>query len=437
MMRAAGRGSSPSRQTSYLKKKVTAMEIIEIRKPGKKKKKARALLLLSGGLDSILAGKLLEEQGVEIVGLTFRSQFFGADEAVRVAEKLSWPLVLVDISREQIEIVENPKYGYGRQLNPCIDCHGQMVRIAGRLLEDYQADFVATGEVVGERPKSQNRQALAIVEKLSGIKGLVLRPLSAKLLPATTPEEKGLVDRGKLLDIYGRSRKKQMELAERYGLKEYPTPAGGCLLTDPGFAARARRLRGWRGKLLPEDIELIKSGRIFFESDGLIVVGRNERENERIAGVAGKNDILVTTSGIKGPLAAVRLKEGIRHPADGRGEEGASGETRVVEILKERPESQSGSDIPARAGTGKKEIWPVLDLGLMIRQIQEGKSGPGRSGCEAVEAEILSRGAVREACLLAIRYSRARDRERASVAVLVRGLVFELEFEKTDWKKYL
>ncbi|MGB9892969.1 MAG: hypothetical protein ACPLRA_01040, partial [Candidatus Saccharicenans sp.] len=192
------------------------MEIIEIRKPGEKKN-TRALLLFSGGLDSVLAGKVLEEQGIEIVGLTFKSQFFGADMAIRAAQDLGWPLLVVDISREQIRIVEQPKYGYGRNLNPCLDCHGQMARIAGELLGKYQADFVATGEVIGERPMSQNRQSLGIVEKLSGIKGLLLRPLSAKLLPATLPEEKGLVDRERLLDISGRSRKRQLELAEKFG----------------------------------------------------------------------------------------------------------------------------------------------------------------------------------------------------------------------------
>ncbi|NPV82347.1 MAG: tRNA 4-thiouridine(8) synthase ThiI [Candidatus Aminicenantes bacterium] len=414
------------------------MEILEIKKPEEKKKRARALLLFSGGLDSILAGKLLEEQDVEILALTFRSQFFGAGEAIRSAGELGWPLVVVDISPEQIEIVENPRYGYGRQLNPCIDCHGQMVRIAGQLLERYQADFVATGEVAGERPKSQNRQALGLVEKLSGIKGLVLRPLSARLLPATIPEERGLVDRNRLLDIFGRSRKKQLELAERYGLKEYPTPAGGCLLTDPGFTVRARQLMKWRGKLWPEDIELIKTGRVFFEPDGLIVVGRDERENEKIAGIAGETDILITTAGAKGPLAAVRLKEASQLAADSRVGVSAGREAGKGEIDKTWSESLPGpgprtplEDPSASSGRG-------AELARIVRRVQDGIIRPEKPCPGSVGAGIVSHEAVRKAGLLVIRYSRrARLKGRASVAVFCGGLVFELEFQKADWEKYL
>lgn len=413
------------------------MEIIEIRKAGEKRKKVRALLLFSGGLDSILAGKLLEEQGIEIVALTFRSQFFGAGEAIRAAGEQGWPLVVVDISPEQIGIVENPRYGYGRQLNPCIDCHGQMVRIAGQLLERYQADFVATGEVVGERPKSQNRQALALVEKLSGIKGLVLRPLSARLLPVTIPEERGLVDRNRLLDISGRSRKKQLELAERYGLKEYPTPAGGCLLTDPGFAARARQLMKWRGRLCPEDIELIKTGRVFFEPDGLIVVGRDERENEKIAGLAGATDILVTTAGVKGPLAAVRLKEASPLAADSEVGGSAGREAGEGEIGETWSGSLPGPGLrtqPVREGAGAGR---GTDLARMVRQIQDGIIRPGKPGPKSAGTELLNFGAVHKACLLVIRYSQAREKERASAAVIFRDVAIELEFRQADWKKYL
>ncbi|MCX8160741.1 MAG: tRNA 4-thiouridine(8) synthase ThiI [Candidatus Saccharicenans sp.] len=413
------------------------MKIIEVKKPGEKKKRARALLLFSGGLDSILAGKVLEEQEIEIVALTFRSQFFGAGEAIRAIEELGWPLVLVDISREQIEIVENPRYGYGRQLNPCLDCHGQMVRIAGGLLERYQADFVATGEVVGERPKSQNRQALGLVEKLSGIRGLVLRPLSARLLPATIPEEKGLVDRERLLDISGRSRKRQLELAEKYGLKDYPTPAGGCLLTDPGFAARAKQLIKWRGRLLPEDIELIKTGRVFFEPDGLIVVGRNERENEKIAGIAGEADILVTTAGIKGPLACVRLKEagplsaGREAKSDRDREDGAAV---AGEYFSEWRADQGSLIPPGQEGEGDRK---GMALTRMVRQIQEGIRSVERQEPMNAKSNIPCQGAVHKACLLVIRYSRAREKERASAAIIHRGMVLELEFCQAHWKKYL
>jgi hypothetical protein len=313
-----------------------------------------------------------------------------------------------------------------------------MVRIAGRLLERYQADFVATGEVVGERPKSQNRQALGLVEKLSGIKGLVLRPLSAKLLPATIPEERGLVDRDRLLDIFGRSRKKQLELAERYGLKEYPTPAGGCLLTDPGFSARARQLMKWRGRLRPEDIELIKTGRVFFEPDGLIVVGRDERENEKIAGIAGETDILVTTARVKGPLAAVRLKEAGRLEAERVAESSSGHDDGVSRAGQDWSENPAGPGLWAGCDLEGEGRSRGAELARTIRQIQDGMVRPEKSGPENVESEILSRAAVRKACYLVIRYSRqARLKERASAAVIHGGLVFELEFQQADWKEYL
>ncbi|MGB9907695.1 MAG: tRNA 4-thiouridine(8) synthase ThiI [Candidatus Saccharicenans sp.] len=416
------------------------MEITEIRKPGQKLARARALLLFSGGLDSVLAGKLLEEQGIEVVGLTFRSQFFGAEAAVRAAEELGWPLLVVDLSQEQIELVENPKYGYGRRLNPCIDCHGQMARVAGRLLGKYQADFVATGEVLGERPMSQNRQSLVIVEKLSGLKGLVLRPLSARLLEPTIPEEKGLVDRERLLDICGRSRKRQLELAEKYGLKEYPTPAGGCLLTDPVFSARLRRLMEWRGKLRAEDIDLIKTGRVFFESDGLIVVGRDERENEKIAGLVGQSDILVTTAGIKGPLAVVRLKRAVElidedmagkaaHPVERKDMASVPGIKSPASPGEELEKSG-----PQPSGRGKVRKLELLQL---VRSIQEGKMVPEKTGKGDKLAGVAAALAVKEACLLVIRYSQARKLERAEAAVIGWGGSFRLEFDRGKWQKYL
>ncbi|MCR4395874.1 MAG: tRNA 4-thiouridine(8) synthase ThiI [Candidatus Saccharicenans sp.] len=416
------------------------MEITEIRKPGRKLARARALLLFSGGLDSVLAGKLLEEQGIEVVGLTFRSQFFGAEAAVRAAEELGWPLLVVDLSQEQIELVENPKYGYGRRLNPCIDCHGQMARVAGRLLGKYQADFVATGEVLGERPMSQNRQSLVIVEKLSGLKGLVLRPLSARLLEPTIPEEKGLVDRERLLDICGRSRKRQLELAEKYGLKEYPTPAGGCLLTDPVFSARLRRLMEWRGKLRAEDIDLIKTGRVFFESEGLIVVGRDERENEKIAGLVGQSDILVTPAGIKGPLAVVRLKRAIELIDKDR----AGNAAHPVE--RKDMASVTGIKSPASPGEEVEKSGPQtrgrgnvrkLELLQLVRSIQEGKMVPEKTGKGDKLAGVAAALAVREACLLVIRYSQARKLERAEAAVIGWGGSFRLEFDRGEWQKYL
>jgi len=336
------------------------MLIREIFPPSNRKKsRLRALLLLSGGLDSLLAGRVLEEQGVEIIGVTFESPFFSAVRAIKEARKMGWPLVVIDITEEEIEIVEKPKYGYGKNMNPCIDCHAQMVRLAGQLLDKYQARFIATGEVLGERPKSQNWKALEIVEKESGLKGLVLRPLSARLLPETEVEKRGWVKREKLLDIQGRSRKRQMELAEKFGLESYPTPSGGCLLTDPGFSARLKKLLHWRGWLKKEDIWLLKVGRHFFAEKYWIVVGRNEGENRLLQQWALPDDVRLTTISRKGPLVILRFKG----------------------------ERQSA--------------------------------------------------ALKEAALLAIRYSQARGDDRAIVSWESRGEREELLINKPEWEKYL
>lgn len=285
------------------------MKVIELRPPEKKpENKPRAFLLFSGGLDSALAGLVLQDAGVDILPITFQSPFFGYKTALKMAEKLNWPLIVAEITEEQLSIVEKPKYGYGKNMNPCIDCHAQMIRLACSLMDKYEVDFIATGEVLNERPKSQNKKALEIVAKESGCPEKVLRPLSARLLPPTEPEVKGLVDREKLLDISGRSRKRQFELAEKYGLKDYPSPAGGCLLTDSIFSGKLRKLLSWRGHLKPEDIELVKFGRNYFQPDYWIVIARNEFETREMEQIALDSDVKITTYDAPGPLTLVRFK---------------------------------------------------------------------------------------------------------------------------------
>ena len=252
----------------------------------------KALALLSGGLDSMLAAKLIQEQGIEVVGVAFTSPFFGPDKARRAAEWLGIPLHVVDITEDLIPVLVRPKYGYGRNMNPCIDCHTLMVRKAGELMKELGASFVVTGEVLGERPKSQNAAALRIVARDSGLEGYLLRPLSAKLLPPTVPEEKGWVDRERLLDIQGRSRKPQMALAEKYGLKDYPSPAGGCLLTDPGLSRRLKELLAENQTPEQRDLELLKYGRHFKSPEGTrIVVARQKEENEPLVALARPGDL--------------------------------------------------------------------------------------------------------------------------------------------------
>jgi len=269
-------------------------------------RKPRALLLFSGGLDSILAAKILAEQGVEVKGLTFKSYFFDASQAKKAARELGIKLKVVDFSKEHLKVVQSPKYGYGQSMNPCIDCHLLMLKYAKRIMKKEGFDFVATGEVLGERPMSQNKKALLLLERESSLSGYLLRPLSAKLLAQTIPEQRGLVKREKLLDIFGRSRKRQIELAKKFKIKEYPAPAGGCLLTDLEFGKRLKELFKRCSRPSDSDIYLLRYGRHFWKEKILIVVGRDEKENKAIKRLAQKRDILVEMENYPGPTALLR-----------------------------------------------------------------------------------------------------------------------------------
>ncbi len=245
-------------------------------------KSFKALALLSGGLDSMLAIKLIQEQNIEVEAVIFKSNFYSSQRGIKAAEFLNIKYHIVNLTEKMIKIIENPKFGYGKNLNPCIDCHLLMIKSAAELMKKIQADFIITGEVVGQRAKSQNYNALRLIEKESGIEGRLLRPLSAKRLEPTKIELEGIVDREKLLDIAGRNREIQMKLAEKYNITDYPSPAGGCLLTVPEFSDRLRinlKLK----KLTPIEVELLKSGRHFLTgNNNKIIVGRNKEENLKI-----------------------------------------------------------------------------------------------------------------------------------------------------------
>jgi tRNA U34 2-thiouridine synthase MnmA/TrmU len=265
----------------------------------------RALVLLSGGLDSILAARLLLEQGLDVTGVSFESPFFSSERARRAAEALGIELISVDITEDILRLVEAPKYGFGRNVNPCIDCHAAMVRRAAGLMEELGASFVATGEVVGQRPKSQMRYGLAAVEREAGIQGYLLRPLSAKLLDPTVPEREGWVDREALLGLHGRTRKPQMDLAERYGIDEYESPAGGCLLTDENYARGVRDLKDHEG-LTEHGVRLLSLGRQFRVSESSkLTVGRNHAENERLLALDVPGAVYLKTLGVKGPIGVL------------------------------------------------------------------------------------------------------------------------------------
>jgi tRNA U34 2-thiouridine synthase MnmA/TrmU len=265
---------------------------------------AKALGLLSGGLDSILACLVLRRAGVEVAALAFASPFFGADKAQAAALAHHLPLTVLEVGPEHLElVVKNPRYGYGSNMNPCIDCHAYMFRKAGELLEAQGGDFLFSGEVLGQRPMSQNRQALGSVAKLSGQAARILRPLSALALPPTAMEESGLVDRNLLLGLNGRGRKPQMALARELGVRDYPAPAGGCLLTEPGFSRRLRDLLDHDPAAGVELVELLKHGRHLRLSPlAKLVVGRNQEENQALEGLAPGQALKLTALGVPGPL---------------------------------------------------------------------------------------------------------------------------------------
>jgi len=243
----------------------------------------KALALLSGGLDSILATKLILDQGIEVVALNFILPFATEKEdyAGEVAKRFGIPLVRVESGEEYLDMVKKPKYGYGSGMNPCIDCRIYMLREAKRIAKEVGANFIFTGDVLGERPMSQHRKALELEEKEAGLERMVLRPLSAKLLPETIPEQKGWVDRSKLCAIKGKSRKPQIALANKFGIleEEYPTPSGGCLLTYREFASKLRDLFDHNERVTMRDVRLLKIGRHFRFGSSKIIVGRNEAEN--------------------------------------------------------------------------------------------------------------------------------------------------------------
>lgn len=270
--------------------------------------KHKALVLLSGGLDSILAAKILLEQEIEVAGLSFKSYFFSTQGAQKAAKQLKIPLKTIDFSQEHLEIVKNPPHGHGKAANPCIDCHLLMLKKAKEIAGKEGFNFVATGEVLGERPFSQNKQALMLIAKKSGLKDRLLRPLSAKLLPETLPEKKKWIDRGKLLAIQGRGRRIQIALAKKHNLK-YPQPAGGCILTEKEFAKKLFNLFKKWPKATGEDVKLLFLGRHFWSGKTKIVLGKNKEENEKLEKMAQKGDGLVIPKNFPGATALLRGKE--------------------------------------------------------------------------------------------------------------------------------
>ena len=240
----------------------------------------KGLSLMSGGLDSQLAIRVLQNAGAEVEAVCFSTPFFDISGAKKAADALGVELHVVDFTDDEIALVENPPHGFGGAMNPCIDCHALMIRRAGELMAKLGYDFVATGEVQGQRPMSQNKQSLGVVEKCSGLKGRLVRPLSAKLLEPTIPELEGKLDREKLLDISGRGRDRQIALAAEFGIVDYPSPAGGCKLTEEGFCRKLKDLKDHEGLGNRKLVELLLVGRRFRLPGGSsVALGRDRNEN--------------------------------------------------------------------------------------------------------------------------------------------------------------
>ncbi|WP_457577950.1 thiamine biosynthesis protein [Desulfomarina sp.] len=281
--------------------------------------KIKALALFSGGLDSILATRLVMSQGIDVTAIQFVTPFFNyrilADKEThrkRMHRLYGIHVELFDISSEYLELLKNPAHGFGKNFNPCIDCKIFMLAKAREMMAERGAKFLITGEVLGQRPMSQRRDTLNVIERDSGTRSFLLRPLSAKLMAETEAEKKGWVDREKLLDFSGRGRSRQISLAGEYGITDFPAPAGGCILADPILSRRISRLYSDDSPLSPakittEDVRLLLVGRQFIlPGGGWLVLGRDERDNDRLETLAGKDDALLWMEQRPGPTALLR-----------------------------------------------------------------------------------------------------------------------------------
>ncbi len=240
----------------------------------------RGIGLCSGGLDSILSALVLSRQGIKVTFVTFETPFFNADAARKASARTGIPLIVKDITDPYLELLRAPRAGFGKNMNPCMDCHALMFSQAGDIMSRKGFDFLFSGEVMGQRPKSQTRNSLRYVEKNSGYQGRILRPLSALCLEPTPMEAEGLVDRTRLYGISGRSRKQQIEMARSFGVTDYPAPAGGCLLTDASFSKRLKDLMFVQKTFEKKELYLLKTGRHFrLDVHSKAIVGRSRKDN--------------------------------------------------------------------------------------------------------------------------------------------------------------
>ncbi|MBM3315241.1 DUF814 domain-containing protein [candidate division WOR-3 bacterium] len=343
-------------------------------------RKAKAVGLFSGGLDSVLAARLMAEQSVSVVALHFKLPFTvpgrsPSEERLRhLAEMVGASLVSVDVGEDYLGLVKSPPHGYSRQLAPCVDCMLYMTGKARELARDIKADFVFTGEVVGQRSFCQNKRSLRVIEKAAGVDGRLLRPLCAKLLDPTIPELTGQIRRERLLDFRGHGRRRQIRLAHEFGIIDYPIPGGGCLLCDKNFAARCRDAIAHE-QFVPAEIELLKHGRHFrLESGAKVVVGRNKAENAVIEGLATADDLLCRPQEVMGPVVVLRAKKKTKKDTD-----------IAARICARYSDSEPGESVKVVCGDKVLSVRPWSDGDIEPLRVQVPPEEPATAA--AVEAK--------------------------------------------------
>jgi len=276
-------------------------------------KKIKTLLLFSGGLDSILAVKILQNADIKVTAIIFTSAFFQAENAKKQIKKLKIDFIIKDISLKHFQIVKNPPSGYGKNLNPCFDCRALMLKTAYQIAQEKKFDFISTGEVLSQRPFSQNKNAFLRLEKITKLQGKIFRPLSAQLLKLPEIEVLQKINPQKWGDLNGRSRKKQLLLAQKFGLKDFPSPAGGCILTDPSFSKRGKELLKKFPHSSYHDFNLIRWGRFFAFEKAIMLIGRNKEDNLKLMQNTASNDITIEINNIPGPLTVIRFFKKYAH----------------------------------------------------------------------------------------------------------------------------
>ena len=338
--------------------------------------KVRAISLFSGGLDSICATRLVMAQGVEVVAMKFVSPFFGYDilrdpEGYRskIKEKFGIEASVYDISEEYLQMLRSPSHGFGKYFNPCIDCKIFMLERAKTMLDELGASFLITGEVLGQRPMSQRRDTLNVIERDSATRSLLLRPLSAKLMNPTEAELRGWVDREKLLDFSGRGRSRQIALAKSFGITDFPAPAGGCILADPILSTRIARVYKddfvvTQQNMNVADILLMLIGRQFLlPKRGWLVLGRDEKENDRLEELQEPGDIKLFIEERPGPVALLRRAAELYDSADARGTDLQAAASLVTRYAKKTDGRPTGGNVVVIGGDGRTESFhePLAD----------------------------------------------------------------------------